>query len=564
MRNVLILFLLIFQVSLLSAQVNSDFLKRDASGIFDIRLSIKDYHNFPENDRLDVIRISGDSIDIHYGSDLAQIPSTISYRVIPQEKIQELPKLKDFQQYISQNFNSYPTYQQYDSIMMAFADSFPQIAQYVVLGTLPSGRKIVALHISDNVNAKEAEPRFLYTATMHGNETAGYIMMLKLIKLLLEGYGTNPEATMLVDSIDIWINPLANPDGSYYGGNHTISQAIRNNSNNVNLNRNYPDPEDGPHPDGNAYQAETMIFMGLADTLTFTMSSNLHGGAEVCNYPWDTWSRLPADVDWWESVCTQYADSAHRNSNYNGYLTDFNTGVTNGYQWYSISGGRQDFMNYFHYCRELTLELSNTKLLPENQLDIYWNYNKRSLLDYMNQVNYGLRGYVRDSISHAPLKAKVEILNFDKDSSHVYSSALHGDFYRLLDSGYCTLRFSASGYYSKTIDSVWIAKNTCSHLEVDLLKNTIGLNEVFSKKHELTAFPNPADERVSILLPEAGKSYQLQVFEPSGKLLLDRWTNQGDMLTTLNVKYWNNGVYYLVLKNSCNASAYHSRLLVKH
>ena len=29
----------------------------------------------------------------------------------------------------------------------------------------------------------------------------------------------------------------------------------------IDLNRNYPDPEDGLHPDGNPYQQETNIFL---------------------------------------------------------------------------------------------------------------------------------------------------------------------------------------------------------------------------------------------------------------------------------------------------------------
>ena len=49
------------------------------------------------------------------------------------------------------------------------------------------------------------------------------------------------------------------------GGNQDVWSATRYNANSVDLNRNYPDPEDGPHPDGNPYQAETIIFLGLAD-----------------------------------------------------------------------------------------------------------------------------------------------------------------------------------------------------------------------------------------------------------------------------------------------------------
>ena len=84
-----------------------------------------------------------------------------------------------------------------------------------------------------------------------------------------------------MNGLDIWINPLANPDGCYHGGNSSVSGATRYNANSVDLNRNFADPDDGPHPDGNSYQPETNIFMAFADTMHFTMSANFHGGAEL-------------------------------------------------------------------------------------------------------------------------------------------------------------------------------------------------------------------------------------------------------------------------------------------
>ena len=105
----------------------------------------------------------------------------------------------------------------------------------------------------------------------------------------------------------------------------------------------------------------------------------------------------------------------------NGYFTYLNNGITNGNDWYEVNGGRQDYMNYFRYCRELTLELSDDKTPNPNDLPQLWDANYPSLLNYLEQSLFGVSGIVTDSITGLPLKAKVEIYNHDVDSSHVYS-----------------------------------------------------------------------------------------------------------------------------------------------
>ena len=195
----------------------------------------------------------------------------ISYQLIEKKPLNYINNSKN-------NWDFYPTYTEYTDMMQAFADSFPTICKLHHLGTLNSGREILILQISDNVGQKENEPSFLYTSSMHGDELAGYILSLRLADYILKGYGNNPRLTHLVNEIDIWINPLANPDGAYAGGNQDVWSATRYNANWVDLNRNYPDPDDGPHPDGNPYQAETNIFLGIADTINFTISANMHGG----------------------------------------------------------------------------------------------------------------------------------------------------------------------------------------------------------------------------------------------------------------------------------------------
>jgi hypothetical protein len=62
----------------------------------------------------------------------------------------------------SSSFNTYPTYTEYEQIMQNFQSQFPGLCQLVNLGVLPSGRKILALKISDSVNLRQNEPVSLH------------------------------------------------------------------------------------------------------------------------------------------------------------------------------------------------------------------------------------------------------------------------------------------------------------------------------------------------------------------------------------------------------------------
>jgi len=351
------------------------------------------------------------------------------------------------------NWDYYPTYSAYLDVMDQFAADYPDLCELVNIGTLPSGKQLLFIHINDDLESDQNEPEFMYTSSMHGDELAGFILSLHLIEYLLENYGDNEKVTNLVDNIDIWINPLANPDGTYAGGDNTVFGATRYNANYVDLNRNYPDFQDGPHPDGNSWQPETEAFMAFADEHDFVMSANMHGGEEVCNYPWDTWSKRHPDDDWWIYVCRQWADTVHAYGP-PGYFTDLNSGITNGYDWYTVNGGRQDYMNYYHHCREFTLELTHAHTPPASQLPQFWESQYRSFLNYMEQALYGVRGKVTNADNGSAIEAEVFVNGHDEDESQVYSSLPVGNYHRPIKEGTYNIKFSAPGFFSKTVSGV--------------------------------------------------------------------------------------------------------------
>lgn len=378
------------------------------------------------------------------------------------------------------DWDSYPTYTAYEDMMFQFATDHPDRCEIITLGTLPSGRKIMVAHLNNGSGA--GKPKFLYSSTIHGDETTGWIMMLRLIDYLLEN-PDEPEVQTVMDNIDLYIAPNTNPDGTYHGGNNSVNGATRSNANGIDMNRNYADPHGSAHPDGNDYQTETQWFMQFADEIPFVMGANYHGGAEVMNYPWDNTYTFHADDAWYQMISHEYADLTHQESP--NYMTEYNNGITNGAQWYMIGGGRQDYMNGYAQCRELTIECSDTKLPNGNQLPNFWNYNKNSIFAFMNQCIYGIHGVVTDSITGEPLEATITISGHDDEYSIVESHLPAGDFHRPIKGGNWYVIISKDGYCPKIVD-VNVADHETVNLNVQLVPGSCMVADFYASETQVS------------------------------------------------------------------------------
>ena len=566
MRAVIISLLMLFVVSSMLAQST---INKRAETIIENRGELYFSFDKPKTVSLDILSsiISIDKIDANnrvfaYANQQEYqrfLTFRIDYQIEKESYLKISPQMATSVSALMQSWDAYPTYDQYDSLMRKLASDYPSICRFHILDTLPSGRKILALQLGDSVMIHQKEARFLYTSSMHGNELVGYVLMLRLAEYLLSNYGQNAEVDSIMNNVEIWINPLANPDGAYQAGDSTLAGATRYNTNFVDLNRNYPDPQNGQHPDGNSWQPETKIFMNLADSLHFTMSANFHGGAEVLNYPWDTWSILPADVSWWEYVCHQYADTAHVYSPSNYFLGPAvanGTGVVNGYQWYTTNGSRQDYMNYFQACREVTIELSMSKLPQASMLNSFWNYNYRSMLGYINQARFGVQGSVRDSLTGKPLKAQIYINFHDKDSSQVFSYLPDGYYHRLLDSGYYSITYSAAHYYPKTFDSVYIARNHVVDIDVELAPDYTSL--AVSQKTNFRIYPNPCSNQLNIISEE--KIELIQLYAIDGRLI-KQWDGLNSKSIAIDVVGVEQGVYLLMIQDYKGQYSFHKLII---
>ena len=392
---------------------------------------------------------------------------------------------------------AHPTYSAYTARLQYFADTYPNLVRRVEIGSTTNTvrpHKLLALKISDRPDFAEDEPEVFLSSTMHGDETTGYVLLLHLIDELLTHYDPasldpyDQEITRLVDSVEIWINPLANPDGTYSSNDEVLSNSSRRyysnangSSSSVDPNRNFADPQNGAHPDGNPYWAETQRMMEFGNARTFALSVNFHGGAEVVNYPWDTWSdgapdhHPHADEVWYQGVAHHFANLVKANApaaiGGSSYFSDVSfDGTTNGWDWYEVDGGRQDWMNWWRRCREVTIEVSSCKTDDSLRMPDYWTANRQALLDYIATALTGVRGLVTDAYG-TPLAATVQLMGATAQESEVLTDPAAGDYHRMLDPGTHSLHFSAIGFDPLDVTAIAVAAGDATRVDVVLLHN---------------------------------------------------------------------------------------------
>ena len=83
------------------------------------------------------------------------------------------------------------------------------------LGVSYQGRPMIAVKIGPKGDSPQ-RPNVLFMATYHAREWAATEMALRLIKYLAAAPGSNARVDSLVQARDIWILPVANPDGFEY------------------------------------------------------------------------------------------------------------------------------------------------------------------------------------------------------------------------------------------------------------------------------------------------------------------------------------------------------------
>jgi carboxypeptidase T len=255
------------------------------------------------------------------------------------------------------------------------------------LNSVPNGHDLRAICITKQRDGDCAldpdtdKPRFLLIASMHARELTPAEVAWRWIDYLVDGYGSNADVTWLLDHNEMWVIPLANPDGRFivqqggndpylhrkntntvdgpcstsplsssYGGNHPGIDLNRNGSwkwelrvtaSDVACSAVFRGPSAASEPEN--YFLETLARQlfhdqrgpALTDAAPFTTTGTfitLHSFADQVILPWNYTTAFNAPND------AGLRALAFRMSHYNGYRTG-----QSGEILYSTSGSTDDF-----------------------------------------------------------------------------------------------------------------------------------------------------------------------------------------------------------------------------
>jgi len=360
----------------------------------------------------------------------------------------------------------YHDYSEFTTWVHNLAANYPLIVRLDSVGPTVESRWIWVLRISDNPDDDEFEPEFVYISTMHGDEPVGTELLIWFCDSLCQRYGSDTRLTRIVDFVDLWIIPLMNPDGNADGS--------RYNADGVDLNRNFPVPDGVDGDDGTYIHApETQALLEFLSQRRQSFTINFHTGALLTNYPWDFDTIRSPDDELYIERSLNYT-----RSNIPMYHSAaFDSGITNGFDWYEVDGSMQDWDYHTGGGLHITIELNNVKWPDDSYLPGLWDDNYEAMVSIIEHALTGIHGIVVDSLTGEPLDADIW---FDQIGRWVQTDMPGGDFHRQISAGTYSLTVMADGYYPKRVEGITMVCDTSNvFLYVELaLVDTIYFNDL--------------------------------------------------------------------------------------
>ena len=210
--------------------------------------------------------------------------------------------------------------------VFALQDRFPNLVKIHDIGDSWEGRNIYALEITNNPDYEILRPRSLFIGCHHAREWISVEVPYLLAVHLCENYAQDSRIRALLDSSEIWIIPLLNPDGleySIYFYRYWRKNRRHNadGSYGVDLNRNYSyqwgfsDNGSSGNPNSGVYRGEgpfsepeSRAVRDLFQQYRFETLVSYHNYSQVILFPWGYTTQRPGDYSQMHELSGQMSD----------------------------------------------------------------------------------------------------------------------------------------------------------------------------------------------------------------------------------------------------------------
>lgn len=205
-------------------------------------------------------------------------------------------------------------YQTLDAIyewVYDFAETYPSLVSTFVIGTSYENRDILGIKIRAN---RGATKEFFFNGGIHSREWVSPPTVLYMANELVTKYGVDSNVTAIVNSLDITIIPVLNPDGYVYthNGDRLWRKNREPNSGSVcvgtDLNRNWPfqwntggsssSPcSDSFHGPSAQSAPETKAIISYLSSIRTRLAGyiDFHAYSQLLMYPWGYTTALTPD-----------------------------------------------------------------------------------------------------------------------------------------------------------------------------------------------------------------------------------------------------------------------------
>jgi len=267
------------------------------------------------------------------------------------------------------------------------ASNYPHTCKIKTIGYSTQDRPILAMRLT-NEKIKTEKPQVLFLATHHAREWVATEMAMRLINYLASNFGSSARVTDLLNTTEVWIIPVANPDGYQYTftNERLWRKNLRDNDGNnqititdgVDLNRNfdshwgYNDEGSSPIESSGQYRGpapnsepETQSVKDFVEDNDFKFVVSYHTYGDLILYPWGWQPKTPSLDD---PIFVAQAGTDANPAIYDSLLTKgYNPGV--GADLYTMNGEFTDWCYYKKGIPAYVVELTDNYdfRFPDNE-----------------------------------------------------------------------------------------------------------------------------------------------------------------------------------------------------